>query len=133
MKSKTITVLKVAPMNFPIVVKLNNDLDSLQKAVSEGCEHQGLIEIIPIARGVAILCNEEGKLHGLQGNRRLGDDIIAGTFFVVGDDDEGNLCSLTDEQLAFYNAMFLIPDVISNDEVEASMFFEVTDEWRILI
>lgn len=41
MKSKTITALKVEPMKVPAVVKLNNNLDSLQKAVSEGCESQG--------------------------------------------------------------------------------------------
>ena len=34
-------------------------------------------------------CNEEGKLIDLPGNRRVGDDIIAGTFYVCGSDDAG--------------------------------------------
>ena len=130
MKEKTITVLKVAPMKEPTTVTLKNDLDSLQKAVSEGCEHQGLIEIIPIAEGVAILCNEEGKLLGLQGNRRLGNDILVGTFYVVGEDEEGNLCSLTDKKMAFYHTMFLKPEVFSEGEIEASLFFEILGSWE---
>ena len=132
MKENEIKVLKVEPMKAPTVVTLNNDLDSLQKAVSEGCEHQGLIEIIPIADGVSILCNEEGKLLGLPGNRRLGNDIIAGTFYVVGDNAEtGELCSLTDRQLMFYNVVFAIPEVFTDEEIEASLFFEVTDDWEV--
>lgn len=131
MKTKSIKVLKVEPGKVPVVVNLNNGLDSLQKAVSEGCDHQGLIEIIPIADGIEILCNEEGKLIGLEGNRRLGNDIIVGIFYVVGDNEEGELCSLTDKQLAFYNAMFATPEVFTDDEIEASLFFEVTDDWEV--
>ena len=127
MKEKTIKVLKVEPKKVPVVVRLNNDLDSLQKAVSEGCESQGLIEIIPIADDVCILFNEEGKLIGLEGNRRLGNDIICGTFYVVGEDDKGNLCSLTDKQMMFYSMMFLKPEEFSEDEIENSCFFEITD------
>ena len=130
MKSKSIKVLRVEPMKTPVVVKLDNDLDSLQKAVSEGCDYQGLIEIIPIADGVAILCNEEGKLINLMGNRRFGNDILVGTFYVVGDDDEGNLCSLTDKQIAFYNTMFYNPEIFTDEEIEASVFCEVLDSWE---
>ena len=68
MKEKIIKVLKVEPMEVPRMIKLNNDLDSLQKAVSEGCENQGLIEIIPIAENVVILCNEKScrsQIHTL--------------------------------------------------------------------
>ena len=127
MKEKIIKVLKVEPMEVPRMARLNNDLDSLQKAVSEGCENQGLIEIIPIAEDTAILCNEDGKLIGLEGNRRLGEDIIAGVFYVVGTDKKGNLCSLTTEQMAFYNKVFFFPECFSSDEVEDAILCEVTD------
>lgn len=127
MKETTIRVLKVEPNNVPCMARLNNDLDSLQKAVSIGCEHQGLIEIIDIAENVAILCNEEGKLIGLEGNRRLGNDILVGVFYVVGTDDEGNLCSLTDEQMAYYNNVFFVPETITQDEIGESIVFEFID------
>ena len=127
MKEKTIRVLKVEPDNIPYVITLNNDLDSLQKAVSIGCDHQGLIEIIDIADNVAILCNEEGKLLGLEGNRRLGNDIIVGVFYVVGTDDEGNLCSLTIEQIKHYGNMFFVPEDITQEEISDSIIFEIID------
>lgn len=131
MKSKSITALKVEPMKAPFVVTLKNDLDSLQKAVSIGADHQGLIEIIPIDNGVALLCNEEGKLLGLPGNRAFGNDILVGTFYIVGDDKDGNLCSLTDKQIAFYHAMFKVPEVFTDEEIANSLFMEIIDgeEW----
>ena len=83
MKQKEIKVLMVAPGEHPREVVLKNDLDALQKAVSIGCDYQGLIEVVGLGDGVCIICNEEGKLLGLEGNRRLGGDIIAGVFYVV--------------------------------------------------
>ena len=127
MKQKKIRVLKVEPHKHPEVVELANDLDSLQKAVSIGSDHQGLIEIIPIADNVCILCNEEGKLIGLEGNRRLGNDIIVGIFYVVGEDKNGNLCSLNEAQMLFYNTMFATPEDFTEEEIESSLFFEITD------
>lgn len=66
----------VEPGKNPKVTTLQNDLDSLQTAVSIGADYQGLIEIVPLGNGDCILCNEEGKLIGLDGNRRVGRDII---------------------------------------------------------
>ena len=96
MKQKEIKALMVAPGEHPREVMLKNDLDALQKAVSVGCDYQGLIEVISLEKGVCIICNEEGKLLGLEGNRRLSNDIIAGVFYVVGEDKRGNFVSLTE-------------------------------------
>ena len=127
MEEKTIKVLKVEPGEVPSVTTLENNLDALQKAVSIGCDQQGLIEIIPIADNVVILCNEEGKLIGLEGNRRLGNDILVGVFYALGTDDEGNLCSLTEEQIVFYNNVFFFPETFSKEEVENTIFYKITD------
>lgn len=99
MKQKEIKVLMVAPGEHPREVVLENNLDALQKAVSIGCDYQGLIEVVNLEKGVCIICNEEGKLLGLEGNRRLGSDIIAGVFYVVGEDKRGNFTSLTQAQM----------------------------------
>ena len=48
MKETNITVLMVEPGKNPTLTTIKNDLDSLQKAVSIGADHQGLIEIIGI-------------------------------------------------------------------------------------
>ena len=122
MKQEEITVLMVAPGEVPQVVTLKTDLDSLQKAVSIGAEYQGLIEIISLGDGACILCNEEGKLIGLEGNRRIGNDIIAGVFYVVGENKDGALISLNENQIKYYEERFRDPELFSKDEVESYIF-----------
>lgn len=121
MKQKEIKVLMVEPLKEPKTVTLKTDLDSLQKAVSIGADYQGLIEIITIDNGVCLLCNEEGKLIGLEGNRRIGNDIIAGVFYVVGENDDGDLISLTEEQMQTYKERFRNPEHYSKEDVDLSM------------
>ena len=65
MNTKEITVLMVEPGRHPKVTTLKDDLDSLQKAVSIGADYQGLIEFVSLGNGDCIMCNEEGKLIGL--------------------------------------------------------------------
>jgi len=122
MKQTEIKVLMVEPLKEPKVVTLKTDLDSLQRAVSIGADYQGLIEIISLGDGACILCNEEGKLIGLDGNRRIGHDIIAGVFYVVGENDEGELISLTDQQLEFYKKRFFFPEYYTKEDVANHIF-----------
>ena len=105
MKGKEITVVKVEPLKPPCIVKIRNDLDSLQKAVSIGAEEQGLIEFVYLEDNVSLILNEEGKLIGLPANRRLGSDILCGVFYVVGESKSGNLISLTTVQQKKYLKM----------------------------
>ena len=93
MKESEITILKVEPGKIPETVAIPNTLDAMQEVVG------GYIEVIPL-NDVCMVCNEEGKLIGLEGNRRVGRDIISGTFFLAGDTDYGEFCSLTQEQRA---------------------------------
>ena len=81
----TLSVLKIAPGQYPQQVEIDNDLKALQQAVggSIGASY-------PFEDPVAIICNDEGKLMGLPLNRALRDedgqmyDAVAGTFLVVG-------------------------------------------------
>jgi hypothetical protein len=122
MKEKTIKAIKVEPNKRPCVIDLNTALDSLQKAVSIGAPEQGLIEFVYLEDNVSILCNEEGKLIGLEPNRRLGNDILCGVFYVVAENEDGELMSLTPAQKVHYTQMFWDPDVIGNDEVSRTIF-----------
>jgi hypothetical protein len=106
MKEHHIKALKVTPLERPEICYLENNLESLQKAASIGAEYVGLIEIIDLDERACIVCNEEGKLINLMPNRRLGDDIICGVFYVTGQNDEGDLASLTDEQIEYYSEVF---------------------------
>ena len=127
MKEKEITVVKVEPMKPPVIDTLVNDLDHLQKAVSIGADYQGLIEFVGLEENVSILCNEEGKLIGLPPNRRFYDDILCGVFYVVAEDKNGNLISLSPAQQDKYLKRFAIPDVIEADEIADTImtFFKV--------
>ncbi len=127
MKEKEITVVKVEPMKEPVIATLTNDLDHLQKAVSIGADYQGLIEFVYLEENVSILCNEEGKLIGLPPNRRFYDDILCGVFYVVAEDDEGNLISLTPAQQDSYLRKFAVPDVIKVSEVGDTIVMTLLD------
>jgi len=95
--------LLVEPYKLPEVIEINNTLEDKQKIVG------GYIECayLPNDEDVVIICNEEGKINGLQLNRDIGHDIIAGPFLIVGDDYEnGDFKSLTDEQIMKYKIKF---------------------------
>lgn len=51
MVKKEIKTLMIEPGKHPVVTVVNDDLDSMQKAVSIGADYQGLIEIIGIGNG----------------------------------------------------------------------------------
>ena len=97
-----IQVLKVEPGNAPESVSMPNTLKAFQAAVG------GYIEAVGLDCGAVLICNEEGKLMGLPANRRLGDDVIAGTFLIVGEAD-GEFCSLTDTDAARCAEQFAQP------------------------
>ena len=122
MKTKEITVLMVEPGKHPKVTTIKDDLDSLQKAVSIGADYQGLIELVGLGNGDCIMCNEEGKLIGLEGNRRLGSDIIVGVFYIMSENDEGELQSLTEQKIKHYTNVFWEPETFDRTEIENSLY-----------
>ena len=124
MKEKQIRALMVEPMESPKFVTLQNDLDSLQKAVSIGAPEQGLIELVHLEDNIYILCNEEGKLIGLTLNRYLGSDILCGVFYVVADDAEGNLASLNPDQVEKYSEFFGHIERIPDENVSDTIVFK---------
>lgn len=105
MKEEKIKVLALLPMEPPKEIELDNNLESMQNFVG------GLIECIPLTdtgSEVTLVCNDEGKLLNLPPNRLLWDgaDYLAGTGFIAGTDDEGNLTSLAPDEMAYYAELF---------------------------
>ena len=88
-------VVYVEPGKPAVEKKIGTKLEDLQAEVG------GLIECIYCHRdGTLIVANDEAKLLGMEGNRRLdGGSVIAGPFFVIGDAGE-NFRSLTVRRLA---------------------------------
>ena len=111
MVENTLSVLKIAPGQFPQQVEIDSDLKALQEAVG------GFIGAsYPFADDpIAIVYNDDGKLMGLPLNRALRDedgqmyDAVAGTFLVVGLGEE-DFASLTPELAQKYEQLFHQPE-----------------------
>ena len=90
-------VLVVEPGYAPYEKSING-LEEMQATVG------GLIQAIyPYEEPVALVCNEEGLLLGLDFNRSVpgGYGGIVGTFFICGLGEE-DFCSLTPQQMEKY-------------------------------
>lgn len=110
-------VLYVEPGKAPYETEIPNSLEGEQQAV------QGLIDLVYLDRGGILVCNDEGKLIGMEGNRVLDNGtIIAGPFFITGDGGE-DFCSLTDAQVNHFMERFQEPEEISQEDVQADTGF----------
>lgn len=103
-------VVMVEPRKRAYVTEIDEGLESLQNAVG------GYIQAVyPYEEPVALICNEEAKLLGVELNRALRDEdhhvyhVVAGTFIIVGLGDE-DFESLTDELAAMFVQKFLVPE-----------------------
>ena len=100
----------VEPGKFARITTIENDLDSLQKAVDGNIQ-----AIYPFEDEVALVCNEEGKCMKLPANRALymdGEmvDIVCGKFFICGAPATSeNFESLSEKQIQTYMDMFKQP------------------------
>lgn len=106
-------ILVIEPERRPEVREINDSLEAMQELVG------GLIQpIYPFNDLVALVCNDEGKLMDLPGNRGLRDergqiyDIVCGTFFLCGAPaDTDHFTSLTSEQIERYQKLFYTPEM----------------------
>lgn len=104
-------VLLVKPGMYPQQVQIDSGLTALQQAVEGDIDAAYYFE-----EPVAIIVNDEGKLNGSELNRAICDqdgnivDIIAGTFLVVGLDEE-NFGSLSPELMQKFEEKFHQPEM----------------------
>lgn len=110
-KLNLIQVVLCEPGKKARIATIDNTLASLQQIIG------GYIEAVyPFDDPVAIICNEEGKINGLELNRAMRDehgtlyDILAGAFLIVGLSEE-DFASLTPEYLEKYRKLFEYPEV----------------------
>lgn len=121
-----IRVLIVEPQKQPYVKDIENDFRAMQAVVG------GPIEYLYLTDDAHIYCNEEGKLLGLTGNRRMDNgDVIAGTFFICGDNGYGEDISLTDEQVEQYTERFKEQEYFSYKEMDNMIFARVKPAFNI--
>ena len=94
-----IRVLVIKPNEEPHQVKIPHTLKDMQNVVG------GLVEYVQLEHNVDLICNDEGKLLNLELNRLVGNDIIAGTFFIAGQLN-GETISLSRKQIKKYRKIF---------------------------
>ena len=110
MEENTLSVLKIAPGQYPQQVEIDNDLKALQQAVGGSIDAS-----YPFEDPVAIVYNDDGKLMGLPLNRARRNeagqmyDAVAGAFLVVGLGEE-DFASLTPEMAQKYEQLFHQPE-----------------------
>ena len=109
---EAITVLKISPGRRPEKITIAHTLEAMQAVVGGSIQ-----AIYPFEDPAALVCNEEGKLLGMEPNRVIRDtdtgemvEIICGTFFIcgLGREDFG---SLTQQQIQYYARLFEYPEM----------------------
>jgi hypothetical protein len=101
---KQIRAIVARPFSEVSATEIGNDLRSMQALVD------GLIQIVPVGDGVALLVNEKGKLYGLKGcmvwpaawdvHLTHVADIMVGVCALISNDvdEDGDAMGLTPEQ-----------------------------------
>lgn len=88
MEGKIEVIIKRPDEKYGHVTNISPTLGNLQKHAG------GRIEVVPVLpnRGLVMICNEEGKLLGLERNFAMGRppfrDVIVGTVILCGTDGE---------------------------------------------
>lgn len=78
MAGKTKVIIKRPDEKYGHVTNISTTLENLQRTV------EGPIQTVPAILGAVILCNEEGKLRGLEPNMWYFHDRLVGTIIVIG-------------------------------------------------
>ena len=114
-----IRILVIEPHRTPYESEIPNTPNGQQRAV------EGLIQYLENGDGTVIVINEESKLNGMEGNRRIEGDVLVGPIFIAGITEDG-ICSLTDEQMQKYAQKFAEPEEIPPEEIEqhTGIFFQ---------
>ena len=94
-----IKVLIIEPTMDPHLKEIDNTLENMQNIVG------GLLQFVQLEDDVIIVCNEEGKSLNQEINKIIKDDVICGTFIILGQKDK-KCISLNNKQVIKYKRFF---------------------------
>lgn len=78
-------IIKRPDEDYGHMTWISNTLQNLQKTV------EGPIQTVKITPDTIMICNEEGKIHGLENNFIMGSvlpDVVVGTIILCGEDGD---------------------------------------------
>ena len=107
----------IPPHLPPVIVYLPISMTALRCAVSIGTEEYCNVKSKHISENVYILYCAEDVLVGLDANRRVGKEIVFGTFYIVATDHTFLPISLTDTQIDVYRERYAMPERFSDTEI----------------
>ena len=116
---KQIRTVMVSPRKEPCIKWLDLSVAALDEAVSKGCGFDCHAKLKKLKKNVYLLHAEESDDLILEPNRRIGDEILSGVFYVVAA-KEGVLTSLSEGQVKRYLAKFKHPEEF--DEFEYLLY-----------
>ena len=117
MKRHIIQTLLVEPGKNPVCAYLPLNRAAMEQAVGVNKSSVGVARVKEIDPGVYVLYQDEGIPLELEGNRRVGSQIIAGVFYVIAADEHGNIGSLSDYDLQKYQERFWEPETFIFEEM----------------
>lgn len=112
-----IKVLKIEPLQKPVITELESTMKAFRSAVSIGTGKRCEVMSKKIDDGVFIIYNADFFKLSLYPNRLVGDEIINGTFYVLGVDTDSMPISLTVGQLRKYKDKYKKPEVWSDFDI----------------
>ena len=114
---REIKCLSVSPKCTPWVTTLETTVDAFNKAVSIGSNEELRAVTKRIGKRTYAVYAYESVFEDLEPNRKVGDEIICGVFYIISVDDVGKPVSMTDRQMMKYMIRFYEPEKYSYDDV----------------
>ena len=115
MTKETLTSLMVSPGMPPCTIELYKSYEFLSKAICIGIDTSCSASILPLSASAVIIYNKSAHNYAMPCNRRVGNKIIAGNFYIVGVEN-GSFASLSCTDIALYKARFWRPEEFNDDE-----------------
>ena len=118
-EEKKMIALHIAPNRAPRKVKIKNDLNAFAKFLGGEIEFSCYDEVL-------LVCRAYGKMTNLPFNRAIRNfqdrivDLVAGSFLVLGLDEEGKSASLSKPLIKKYTEMFRVPE--KEEDIPPNLF-----------
>lgn len=111
-----VTALKIEPGKSPYPCQLCDDGDYINHCISPDSCLIYTAGALKLGDNIAAVYCRNGHMFSLHGNRRVGDKLICGTFYIVRVKN-GKLTSLSDTDVVKYSLEYWAPESFAEDEI----------------
>jgi hypothetical protein len=111
-----VIALRIDPRKSPYPCQLCDDGEYLDRSVNPDSCLVYSAAALKIDDHIAAIYCRNGHMFCLPGNRRVGDKVICGTFYIVRVKN-GKLISLTDADVVKYSLDYWAPETFTDDEI----------------